>query len=217
MGQLRILIADDHDVVRCGLRSLLESHAHWVVCGEASGGREAVEMTIVLKPDVVIMDITMPTLTGLEATRQILRAVPKTQVIILTMHESPELVREVLDAGARGYVLKTDKGRELMSAVEAVQNQNTFFTSKITEVVLQRFHETNRDSSRLPDRRQGLTPREKEVVHLLAEGKSNKEVATVLDISVKTAEAHRMNIMRKLNAHSVVALVHYAMRNNMLD
>lgn len=216
MENFRILIADDHDVVRSGLRSLLETRPQWVVCGEAANGRQAVEMCLVLKPDVVIMDITMPNLTGLEATRQIMKALPKTQIVILTMHESPELVREVLDAGARGFVLKTDKGREVMHAVQAMQDQRTFFTSKVTDVVLHGASEAERKSSSPADRGQGLTPREKQVVHLLAEGKSNKEVASELDITVKTAEAHRMNIMRKLNAHSVVALVRYAMRNNML-
>jgi DNA-binding NarL/FixJ family response regulator len=216
MAPLTILIADDHDVVRRGLRSLLESQVGWVVCGEAANGREAVEMTMALKPAIVIMDITMPDLTGLQATRQILKTAPKTEIIVLTMHESPELVREMLDAGARGYVLKTDKGRELMSAVEAVQNHNTFFTSKVAEVVLHGFLETDRTGMRAQEKGQPLTAREKEVVQLLGEGKSNKEVAASLDISVKTAEAHRVNIMRKLNAHSVVDVVRYAMRNNML-
>jgi DNA-binding NarL/FixJ family response regulator len=133
------------------------------------------------------------------------------------MHESEELLREVLDAGARGYVLKTDKGRELISAVEAVRNNNAFFTSKIAEMVFYGYLETDRSTPKSANRAQSLTPREKEVLHLVAEGKSNKEVAGDLNISVKTAEAHRINIMRKLNAHSVVELVKYAMRNNMLN
>jgi DNA-binding NarL/FixJ family response regulator len=216
MQPLRILVADDHDVVRQGLRSLLESRAGWEVCGEASNGREAVEMSVQLKPEIVIMDIAMPTMTGLEATRQILKANPKTQVIVLTMHESEELLREVLDAGARGYVLKTDKGRELISAVDAVCNHNTFFTSRVAEMVLHGYLETSNGALKPMNRAQSLTPREKEVLHLVADGKSNKEVAAGLSISVKTAEAHRINIMRKLNAQSVVDLVKYAMRNNML-
>ena len=216
MQPLRILVADDHDVVRQGLRSLLESRAGWEVCGEASNGREAVEMSVQLKPEIEIMDIAMPTMTGLEATRQILKANPKTQVIVLTMHESEELLREVLDAGARGYVLKTDKGRELISAVDAVCNHNTFFTSRVAEMVLHGYLETSNGALKPMNRAQSLTPREKEVLHLVADGKSNKEVAAGLSISVKTAEAHRINIMRKLNAQSVVDLVKYAMRNNML-
>ena len=136
MPPLRILVADDHDIVRQGLRSLLQSRPGWEVCGEASNGREAVDMCMELKPEIVITDIAMPQMTGLEATRQILKANPKTQVIILTMHESEELLREVLDAGARGYVLKTDKGRELISAVDrGSQHHNTFFTSTVAEMV----------------------------------------------------------------------------------
>jgi DNA-binding NarL/FixJ family response regulator len=173
-------------------------------------------MGVALKPEIVIMDIAMPTMTGLEATRQILKASPKTQVIVLTMHESEELLREVLDAGARGYVLKTDKGRELISAVDAVCNHNTFFTSRVAEMVLHGYLESNNGALKPMNRTQSLTPREKEVLHLVADGKSNKEVAAGLSISVKTAEAHRINIMRKLNAQSVVDLVKYAMRNNML-
>jgi DNA-binding NarL/FixJ family response regulator len=217
MPSLKILIADDHYVVRHGLRSLLESRPGWEVCGEACNGREAVELSTQLKPEVVIIDITMPGMTGLEATRHILKTNPKTQVVVLTMHESEELLREVLDAGARGYVLKTDKGRELISAIEAVRNNNAFFTSKIAEMVFVGYLETERSGAKSVKRVQPLTPREKEVLHLVAEGKSNKEVAADLNISVKTAEAHRINIMRKLNAHSVVELVKYAMRNNMLN
>jgi DNA-binding NarL/FixJ family response regulator len=213
---LRILIADDHYVVRHGLRSLLESRSGWEVCGEACNGREAVELSMQLKPEVVIIDISMPGMTGLEATRHILKANPRTQVVVLTMHESEELLREVLDAGARGYVLKTDKGRELISAIEAVRNNNAFFTSKIAEMVFVGYLETERTAKSV-HRSQPLTPREREVLHLVAEGKSNKEVAADLNISVKTAEAHRINIMRKLNAHSVVELVKYAMRNKMLN
>jgi DNA-binding NarL/FixJ family response regulator len=216
MPALRILVADDHDVVRQGLRSLLESRAGWEVCGEASNGREAVELSAQLRPEIVIVDIAMPIMTGLEATRLILKANPKTQVIVLTMHESEELLREVLDAGARGYVLKTDKGRELISAVDAVCNHNTFFTSRVAEMVLHGYLETSNGALKPMNRTQSLTAREKEVLHLVADGKSNKEVAAGLSISVKTAEAHRINIMRKLNAQSVVDLVKYAMRNNML-
>jgi len=218
MTGLRILVADDHDVVRHGLRSLLESRHEWVVCGEASNGREAVELTSALKPEIAIVDIAMPEMAGLEATREILKASPSTQVIILTMHESEELLREVVDAGARGYVLKTDKGRELISAIDAVRNHNTFFASKVAEMVLHRFLETKSTPSKaVASQTQSLTAREKQVLKLVADGKSNKEVAVDLKISVKTAEAHRINIMRKLDAHSVVDLVKYAMRNNILQ
>ena len=185
MTALRILVADDHDVVRHGLRSLLESHHGWVVCGEACNGREAVELSNTLQPEIVIADIAMPEMTGLEATREILRQTPSTQVIILTMHESEELLREVLDAGARGYVLKTDKGRELISAIDAVRNHNTFFTSKVAAMVLHGYLETRSTSLKpVASRTQSLTSREKEVLTLVADGKSNKEVAAALNIRI---------------------------------
>ena len=216
MSAVRILVADDHEVVRQGVRTLLEAQPAWDVCGEAADGREAVEMTKRLKPDVIILDITMPKLNGLEATRQILKADPKARVLILTMHESDQVVREVLDAGARGYVLKSDAGRNLIAAVEALWLHNSFFTSKVAEMVMNGYRKAAPSSGETnpPDR---LTPREREVVQLLAEGKSSKEVAVALDLSVKTAETHRANIMRKLEIHSVSDLVRYAVRNRIIE
>ena len=216
MSAMRILVADDHEVVRQGVRTLLEAQPAWEVCGEAADGREAVEMTKRLKPDVIILDITMPNLNGLEATRQILKADPKARVLILTMHESDQVVREVLDAGARGYVLKSDAGRNLVAAVEALRLHNTFFTSKVAEMVMDGYRKAapTKGETNPPDR---LTPREREVVQLLAEGKSSKEVAVALDLSVKTAETHRANIMRKLDIHSVSDLVRYAVRNKIIE
>ncbi|MFB3924060.1 MAG: response regulator [Terriglobia bacterium] len=216
MNTVRILVADDHEVVRQGVRALLEAQPDWEVCGEAADGREAVEMAERLKPDVIILDLTMPNLNGLEATRQILKADPEARVLILTMHESDQVVREVLDAGARGYVLKSDAGRNLLAAVEALRLQNSFFTSKVAKMVvdgLRKAPPPGRETI-LPDR---LTPREREVVQLLAEGKSSKEVAVALDLSVKTAETHRSNIMRKLDIHSVSDLVRYAVRNRIIE
>jgi len=212
-----ILIADDHEVVRRGMKSLLQSHPGWEVCGEAADGREAVELAKKLKPNVVVLDVTMPELGGLEATRQILRALPRVEILILTMHDSEELVREVFDAGARGYVLKTDTGRDLARAVEAVSEHRPFFTTKIAEMVLDGYLERKRQPASVHARPSSLTSRELEVVHLLAEGKSNKEVATVLGISTKTAEAHRINIMRKLDLHSIAEVVRYAIRNQLLS
>ena len=214
---LSILIADDHDVVRRGLKSILQAHPGWEVCAEASNGREAVELAKKLKPQVVVLDVTMPELGGLEATRQILSTLPRTEILILTMHESEELVGEVLEAGARGYVLKTDTGRDLLTAVEAVSEHKPFFTTKIAEMVLHGYLERKRQSV-VPSSQPGsLTAREREVVHLLAEGKSNKQVAKTLGIATKTAEAHRINIMRKLNLHSIAEVVRYAVRNQMLS
>jgi DNA-binding NarL/FixJ family response regulator len=214
---LSILIADDHDVVRRGLKSLLQSHPGWEVCAEASNGREAVELAKNLKPQVVVLDVTMPGLGGLEATRQILGVLPRTEILILTMHESEELVGEVLEAGARGYVLKTDTGRDLLRAVEAVSEHKPFFTTKIAEMVLHGYLERKRQPVAARSQPGSLTAREREVIHLLAEGKSNKQVATILGIATKTAEAHRINIMRKLNLHSIVEVVRYAVRNQLLS
>jgi DNA-binding NarL/FixJ family response regulator len=181
------------------------------VCGEAGDGREAVEKTRELKPDLVLLDIGMPNLNGIDAARQILANSPATHILILTMHYSQQVVSEILAAGARGFLLKSDAGRDLVTAVEAVQDQRTFFTSQVTEIVVGAY--LNPDQKEAPSCRSRLTPREREVVQLLAEGKTSKEVAVALNLSVKTAETHRTNIMRKLDLHSVADLTLYALRN----
>jgi DNA-binding NarL/FixJ family response regulator len=212
-----VLIADDHEIVRQGLRSMLEAQRECQVVGEAADGRQAVAMTKELNPDVVILDIGMPTLNGLEATRQILKLRPQTKVLILTMHESDSVIREVLDAGARGYILKTDAGRDLVTAVDSLRRNKTFFTSRVSQMILDGFL---KGDPRPQDSGSGairLTPRQREIVQLLAEGKSSKEVAVALDLSVKTAETHRANIMRKLDCHSVSEVVRYAIRNNIIE
>jgi len=211
---LRILIADDHEVARRGIRALLESHPGWEVCAEAADGREAVNAANKLKPDLVLLDIGMPSLNGLDATRQILAADPDTRVLILTMHDSEQVVREVLAAGARGFLLKSDAGRDLVAAVEALQHNRTFFTTKVAQLVLEGYLRPDPESDR--SLRSVLTPREREVIQLLAEGKTTKEVATTLNLSVKTAETHRTNLMRKLDLHSVVDLTLYAVRNGIV-
>lgn len=217
MTSVRILLADDHEVVRRGLRALLESPGGWEVCGEASNGREAVDKAKKLKPEIVVLDIGMPGLNGLEATRQILKALPRTQVLILTVQESEQVIREVVEAGARGYVLKSDAGRDLVAAVDALGHHRTFFTSKVSEVVLKGYRKGG--TAREPEgkSRSLPTPREREILQLLAESKSNKEVAATLGISVKTAETHRSNIMRKLSFHSMSELVRYAIRNKLVE
>jgi DNA-binding NarL/FixJ family response regulator len=215
MSAFRILIADDHEIVRHGIRALIESHPGWEVCAEAVDGREAVEKTVELRPDLALIDVSMPNLNGLDAARQILQALPHICVLILTMHESEQIVREVLEVGARGFLLKSDAARDLVSAIQALQRRTTFFTSSVAEMVLNGFLDRNGNIPKpFKDR---LTPREREVVQLLAEGKTSKEVAVVLNLSVKTAETHRTNVMRKLDLHSVADLVRYAVRNNIVQ
>jgi DNA-binding NarL/FixJ family response regulator len=215
MNSFRILIADDHEIVRQGIKSLLEKHPGWEISGEARDGREAVERSKELKPDLVLLDIGMPTLNGLDAARQILASCPLTRVLVLTMHDSEQVVRDVLAVGARGFLLKSDAGRDLVSAVEALQRHGTFFTGKVAELVLEGYLNPHRTPQ--PPRGNRLTPREREVVQLLAEGKTSKEVAVVLNLSVKTTETHRTNIMRKLDLHSVADLTLYAVRNGIVQ
>jgi DNA-binding NarL/FixJ family response regulator len=217
MGTLRVLVADDHEVVRKGLRSILEEQPGWEVTGEASDGREAVDKVRSLRPDVSVVDVSMPGLNGLEATRQMLRNDPETRVLILTVHESDPLIREVLDAGARGYLLKSDASRDLVSAVDAIRRNKTYFTARVAQMVLDGYldKKPRPAESDVPTSR--LTPRQREIVQLLAEGKSSKEVAVALGLSVKTAETHRANIMRRINCHSVSELVRYAIRNNIIQ
>jgi len=215
MKTFRILIADDHEIVRRGIRSLLENHPGWEVCGEAEDGRDAVNHASALNPDLVLLDIGMPNLNGLDAARQIISHSPMTSVLVLTIHDSEQVVREVLAVGARGFLLKSDAGRDLISAVEALQRHGTFFTSKVAEFVLEGYLNPHR----APEMRcrNRLTPREREVVQLLAEGKTSKEVAVALNLSVKTTETHRTNIMRKLDLHSVADLTIYAVRNGIVQ
>lgn len=213
MNTVRILLADDHEVVRQGLRRLLETQPGWEICGEASDGRQAVEMAKRLQPGVVVLDFGMPGLNGTEVTRQILKDLPRTEVLILTMHTSEILIRGALEAGARGYVLKSDAARDLVSGVHALIAHKSFLSPSVSGVVVDRFLKCSEEE--FP--RSSLTPREQEVIKLLAEGKSNKEVAAVLDISVKTAEAHRANLMHKLNISSLSDLVRYAIRNGIVE
>lgn len=214
MHPLRILIADDHSVVRAGLRALLESRHGWEVVAEASDGREAVDKATKLKPDVAVLDIGMPLLNGVEATRRIRTASPSTEILILTMHESDDLVHQVVQAGARGYILKDEADRVLLAAVDAARHHKPYFSTRIAPTRHDDPHASASDSAK--PARPRLTPREREILQLLAEGKSNKEVANLLGISVNTAEAHRANIMLKLNLHSLAELVHYAIRNQII-
>ena len=214
MNPLRIVIVDDHAVVRRGVRALLESQPGWEVAGEAVTGREAVDLAKRLYPDIVVMDLSLPELNGLDAARQILKDSPRTEVLVLTMHHSEELVRNVLQAGARGYVLKSDADESLIAAVESLRDHKPFLTSTVTEFVLDDYvHRAEEDVVNAGT----VTPREREIIQLLAEGKSNKETASALSVSVKTVEAHRANIMRKLRLRSVSDLVRYAIRNKIVQ
>jgi DNA-binding NarL/FixJ family response regulator len=217
MKELRILIADDHDLMRRGLKALVESHPGWQVCDEAHTGREAVTKAEQLKPDIVILDISMPELNGVEAARNIRKASPNTEILILSLHYSDQLIREILDAGVRGYIMKSDPDRDLINALEKLSNHRPFFTSKAAEVMLARFNQSESRSGLRELAGERLTAREREIVQLLSEGRSSKEVASFLGISVKTAETHRANIMRKLEIHSVSELVRYAVRNQIIE
>jgi DNA-binding NarL/FixJ family response regulator len=219
VGNLRLLVADDHDLARKGVRVLLEEQPRWEVVAEASNGREAVEKAKLVRPDVTILDLSMPELNGLEAAREIVKSVP-TKVLILTMYNSDPLIRQSLQAGARGYVLKSDAGRDLVAAVDALRRNKTFFTPSVTQIVLEGYLEgpctkNGDDGNRKNGQR--LTTRQIQIVQLLAEGKCNKEVAAALNISVKTTETHRSNIMRKMEFGSLADLVRYAIRNKIVD
>jgi DNA-binding NarL/FixJ family response regulator len=211
---LRILIADDHELVRQGLKALLSSKPGWVVCAEAANGREAIIQAQKHRPDIAVMDIAMPELNGLDAIRSISKMLPKTEFVVLSLHYSEQLVKEVVETGAYAYVLKSDADRDLVLAVEALANHRSFFTAGATHIILD---SAKKDSIPVGLTRRCLTSREREIVQLVAEGKTSKEVASVLGISTKTAETHRSNVMRKLELHSVVDLVRYAVRNSVIE
>ena len=216
MRNLRILIADDHDLVRRGLKSLIEARPEWKVCDEAQSGREAVAKAEEKKPDIVILDISMPELNGMEAARRIKKVSPNSEILILSVHYSDQLIKDILDVGVRGFIVKSDSDRDLIVALEALANHKPFFTSMATEVMLNNFQRPG--SIPVPGGHASrLTSREREIVQLLSEGKSSKEVASSLGISVKTAETHRANVMRKLEIHSVSELVRYALRNQIVE
>jgi DNA-binding NarL/FixJ family response regulator len=213
-----LLIADDHEIFRTGLRSLLEAQPGWQVVAEAANGREAVEKAEETCPDVALLDIGMPVLNGLEAALQIVHAGPRTKILMLTVHDSDAMIRKVLAVGARGYVFKTDAARDLVNAVKAVQGDGTFFTGNVAEMVLNGYVNDGKQTRVRGESPGGrLTLRQREITQLLAEGHSTKEVATLLGVSVKTAETHRANIMRRLACHSIAELVRYALRNQIIE
>jgi DNA-binding NarL/FixJ family response regulator len=212
MSDVRILLADDHEIVREGVRALVQTHPGWIICGDACNGREAVNMAAELKPDIIIMDIGMPELNGLDATRQIRKALPEVEVLIFTANETEDIVRQVFQSGARGYLLKTEANKHLIPAVEMLCKHRTYFSSKVSEMIFSSFLTGPAGTSD-----GALTPRERETVQLIAEGKSNKEIADIFGISVKTVETHRAAIMRKLKLDSMASLVRYAVRNGIVE
>jgi DNA-binding NarL/FixJ family response regulator len=213
MPNFRILIADDHEIVRQGVRSLLESHPGWEVCGEAVDGWETVRKAEQLKPDLVTLDIGMPNLNGLDAARQILGHNSKMRILFLTLYETEQVAKTAIGLGAKGLVLKSEAARDLVVAVEAIQRNSTYFGPRADQAAFG----TGLRGERQSREKAALTRRERQVVQLLAEGRSSKEVAALLNLSVKTAETHRGNIMSKLGLHSVSELVLYAVRNNIVQ
>ena len=207
----RILIADDHEVVRSGLRSILETQPDWQVVAEAADGNEAIVKAVETKPDVAVVDYSLPLINGIEVTRRIRRRLPGTEVLIFTMHDSEALIEELFRAGARGFLLKSDAKRHLLEAIEALAAHRPFFTSMISETLLKSFLRRPSGSQSI------LTPREREIVQLIAEGYSNKRIASILNLSIKTVETHRAAVMRKLNLSSSAALVRYAVRNRFVE
>lgn len=217
MGKIRILVVDDHHVVRRGVRDLLETHEGWTVCGEAGTGAEAVEQAKRLKPDIVLMDISMPEMDGLEAVRQIRAFAPEIEILALTMHDSESTFREVVKAGARGYVLKADLDGRLIEAVESLSGHQAFFSPSMSEMILEEISEGKGHAHTDAGDAGALTPRQRQVVQLLSQGKSNKEVATALGISTRTAETHRHQIMTRLKIQSLSELVLFAVRNRLIE
>jgi DNA-binding NarL/FixJ family response regulator len=217
-GPLRILIADDHSLMRRGLRTLLETHPGWTVCAESSTGRDAVAKAEELRPDIAIVDVSMPELNGIDAGRRILKVSPGTEVLILSVHYTDQLASEILKAGINGYIVKSDPDRDLVAAVEAVSDHRPFFTPCATESMLHGLNEEAAISADGTNLQRGrLTSREREIIQLISEGKSTKEISADLGISAKTAETHRGNIMRKLEVHSVTEVVRYAIRNQIAE
>jgi DNA-binding NarL/FixJ family response regulator len=215
MEKIRILLADDHTILRDGIRSLLQTEPDMVVAGEAEDGRMAVRLACQLFPDVILMDIAMPLLNGLEATRQIHHDCPQVKVLILTMYDNEEYIRNALSSGAVGYILKDGSAKELVDSIRAVHRGETILSPAVTRLVVEnylRWGELKKD-----DTSDGLSPREREVLQLVAEGYTNKQIAEILCISIKTVQAHRMNLMSKLGLHDRADLIKYAIQRKIIE
>lgn len=214
---VRILIADDHDVMREGTRAVIERQPGWEVCGVAATGREAVEQAFALEPGIVVMDMSMPELNGLDAARQIMRRLPQTEILIFTAHQTNELIREVFEAGVKSFIFKSEAHHFLVEAIKSLSQHKPFFTNKVAEVLFTEIVDRSEASSHPARTTRRLTAREREIVQLLSEGRSNKEVADALGISIRTAETHRASILRKLSLDSVASLVRYAIRHKIIE
>jgi DNA-binding NarL/FixJ family response regulator len=214
MRALRILIADDQEIVRVGLRSVFKVQPGLLVVAEAADGREAVEKAKTIKPDLVVLDTGMPTLNGVEAARQIIKRIPGVQILFFTTDDSDDLIQQSLEAGVRGFILKTDPTRDLLTAVQALRNRQAFFTPKVGQIVLDGFLKRRSLDGSSSSR---LSARQREIVKLLAEGKTTKEVASLLNLSMRTAGTHRSNLMTRLHCHSVAELVRYCIRNQIIE
>jgi DNA-binding NarL/FixJ family response regulator len=217
MANLRILVGDDHEIVRCGLCAIIRRHPGWEVCGEACDGAQTVELAKLHNPDIILMDISMPRISGLEAARQILQSNPQARILFLTVLDSDQIAQEALRVGGKGYMLKTDASRDLVSAIQALQSNRTFFTARVSDLVRGGFLLANPTAAQHGPRIPALTPRELDIVRLVAQGKSTNSIAEALHISSKTADTHRANIMRKLKFHSTTDLVLYAIKNNLIS
>jgi RNA polymerase sigma factor (sigma-70 family) len=216
MAELRLLIGDDHTLFRHGLRRILEDRQDWELVAEADDGRAAVRKAVALKPDVAILDIGMPQLNGIDATRQIVRKVPSVRVLILSMHSDETYVTRALNAGATGYILKDSAGKDLLRAVAAVAEGRSFFSPAVSKLMLDDFVR-RAAKTEVADRYESLSDREREILQLVAEGRSNKEVAALLEISAATVETHRARILQKLDVHNTAELVLFAVRRGVIS
>ena len=218
MAVPRLLIADDHEIVRQGVRALIESKGGWEVCGEARSGQEALGMARELRPDVIILDLLMPDLNGLDAARRLKQLLPSVKILILSGHEETELIQTVFEAGIRAYIFKSQARTHLLPAIAALLNRKPYLTSRVSEVLFRRFEQQSAGAGAKEGRADApLTAREREIIQLLAEGRSNKEVASGLALSIKTVETHRASIMRKLNLDSLSDLVRFAIRSKIIE
>jgi DNA-binding NarL/FixJ family response regulator len=210
---LRILLADDHELLRRGVRTLIAEHRAWSICGEAANGRHAVKLALATRPDIVVLDIEMPELNGMEAARSIKQALPQTEILIYTLYDSEHIIRRVLQAGVRGYVLKSEEPQKLVDAIEALGKHKPYFGGAVSHALLHDLLKSKGES----DEPSLLTDRELQIVRLLADGKSNRDIASQFRKSVKTVETHRASIMRKLGVNSITELVRYAIRNKLIQ